>query len=38
MRGDTNRSIWLDLYNKHISIFYIKYMISIFRKLQVNKW
>ena len=25
------RAIWWDLYNKHISIFYINYMSTIFR-------
>ena len=38
MRCDTKRAIWWDLYNKHISIFYIKHMSTIFRTLQVNKW
>ena len=37
MRCETKRSIW-DLYNKHISMFCIKHMITIFRTLQVNKW
>ena len=37
MRCDTKRAIWWDLYNKHISIFCIKYMGTIFRMLQVNK-
>ena len=38
MRCDTKRAIWWDLYDKHMSIFYIKHMSTIFRKLQVNKW
>ena len=38
MRCDTKRAIWWDLYNKHISIFCIKHMSTIFRTLQVNKW
>ena len=38
MRCDTKRAIWWDLYNKHTSIFCIKYMSTIFRTLQVNKW
>ena len=38
MGCDTKRAIWWDLYNKHISIFRIKYMSTIFRTLQVNKW
>ena len=38
MRCDTKRAIWWDLYNKHISIFCINYMSTIFRTLQVNKW
>ena len=38
MRCDTNRAIWCDLNNKHISIFCIKHMSFIFRTLQVNKW
>ena len=38
MRCDTERAIWWDLYNKHISIFCIKHISSIFRTLQVNKW
>ena len=38
MRCDTKRAIWLDLYNKHISIFCIKHMSTIFRTLQANKW
>ena len=37
MRYDTKREIGWDLYNKHISIFCIKYMSTIFRTLQVNK-
>ena len=35
---DTKRAIWWDSYNKHISIFCIKHMSTIFRTLQVNKW
>ena len=35
---DTKGAIWWDLYNKHISIFCIKRMSTIFRTLQVNKW
>ena len=38
MRCDTKRAIWWDLYNKHISIFCIKHMSTIFRTLQVNNW
>ena len=38
MKYDTKRAILLDLYNKHISIFCIKYMSAIFRTLQVNNW
>ena len=38
MKYDTKRAIWWDLYNKHISIFWIKHMSTIFRTLQVNKW
>ena len=37
MRCDTKRAIWWDLYNKHISIFCIKHMTTIFRTLQVEK-
>ena len=37
MRCDTKRAIWWDLYNKHISIFCIKHMSTIFRTLQINK-
>ena len=37
IRCDTKRAIWWDLYNKHISIFCIKHMSTIFRTLQVNK-
>ena len=37
MRCDTKRAIWWDLYNKHISIFCIKHMSTIFRTQQVNK-
>ena len=33
MRCDTKRAIWWDLYNKHISIFGIKHMNTIFRTL-----
>ena len=36
MRCDTKRAIWWDLYNKHISIFCIKHMGTIFRTLQVK--
>ena len=36
MRCDTKRTIWWDLYNKYISIFFIKHMSIIFRTLQVN--
>ena len=36
MRCDTKRAIWWNLYNKHISIFHIKHMSTIFRTLQVN--
>ena len=35
---DTKRAIWWNLYNKHMSIFCIKRMSTIFRTLQVNKW
>ena len=38
MRCDTKRAICWDLYNKHISIFCVKHMSTIFRTLQVNKW
>ena len=38
MRCDTKRAIWWDLYNKHMIIFCIKHMSTIFRTLQVNKW
>ena len=38
MRCDTKRAIWWNLYNKHISIFCIKHLSTIFRTLQVNKW
>ena len=38
MRCDTKRAIWWDLYNKHLSIFCIKHMSTIFRTLQVNKF
>ena len=38
MRCDTKRAISWDLYNKHISIFCIKHMSTIFRTLQVNNW
>ena len=38
MGCDTNRAIWWDLYNKHISIFCIQPMSYIFRTLQANKW
>ena len=38
MRCDTKRAIWWDLYNKHISIFCIKHLSTIFRTLQVDKW
>ena len=37
MMCDTKRAIWRDLYNKHMSIFCIKHMSTIFRTLQVNK-
>ena len=36
--SDTKRAIWWDLYKKHISIFCIKHMSTIFCTLQVNKW
>ena len=36
MRCDTKRAIWLDLYNKYISIFCIKHMSIIFRTLQMT--
>ena len=38
MRCDTKRAIWCDLYNKHMSIFCIKHMSTIFCTLQVHKW
>ena len=38
IRCDTKRAIWWDLYTKHISIFWIKHMSTIFRKLQANEW
>ena len=38
IKYDTKRAIWWDLYNKHISIFCIKHMRTIFRTLPVNKW
>ena len=38
MRCDTKRAIWWDLCNKHIFIFCIKNMSTIFRTPQVNKW
>ena len=38
MRFDTNSAIWWDLYKKHIPIFCIKHMSTIFRTMQVNKW
>ena len=38
MRCNTKSAIWWDLYTKHISIFCIKHMSTIFRTLQVNKW
>ena len=38
MRCDAKRAIWWDLYNKHISIFYIKHMSTIRRTPQVNEW
>ena len=37
MRCDTKRAIWWELYNKHISIFCIKHMSTIFRTMWVNK-
>ena len=38
MRCDTKRTIWWDLYNKRISIFYIKHMSTMFRTLQITEW
>ena len=38
IRCDNKLAIWWDLYYKHISIFCIKHVSTIFRTLQVNKW
>ena len=38
MRCANKRAIWWDLYDKHISIFCIKHLSTIFRMLHVNKW
>ena len=37
IRCDTKRAIWLDLYNKYLSILCINYMSTIIRTLQVNE-